>query len=106
MHTELLQRAGDLKAGSSLLDHQQVESGVAALPLRLGDDKRPVAACAVGDEDLPAADDELLAVAPRDRRDAGHVGAGIRLGDGQGRYLVSPDSRYHPAALLLLRAEL
>ena len=77
-----------------------------ALALILGDDERPVAARPVGDEDLAAVDDELVAEAAGCGRDAGDVRSGIRLGDGQGGDLLAADRRHEPALLLLLGPEL
>ena len=79
---------------------------MAPFPIAFGHDQRPLAARPVGDEDLPAVDDELVPVAAGDRRDPRHVRARIRLGDRQGRDLLAPDRRHHPLPLLLLGAEL
>src|SRR5260370_41821332 len=105
MHPELLERAGDLESGGALLDDEQVVALVAALAVGLGDDERPVAAGAARDEDLPAVDDEVVAVALRDRRDPGDVAAGIGLGDRQGRDVLSSDRRDQRFALLVLGPE-
>src|SRR5229473_620839 len=106
MHPELLERAGDLESGRALLDDEEVVALVAALAVGLGDDERPVAPGAARDEDLPAVDDEMVAIALRDRRDPGDVAAGVRLGDREGRDVLSSDRRDQPFALLLFRPEL
>src|ERR1700694_35210 len=79
---------------------------MSALALDLRHDQGPVAAGSVGDEDLAAIDDEMVAVAPRDRGDAGHVRPGVGLGDGDGADLLSENCGRQPLALLLLSAEL
>src|SRR5713226_1715564 len=102
MHAQLLEGARDLESGSALLDHQQVVALVAALAIRLRNDQRPAAAGAAGDEDLAAVDDEVVALLPRGGGDAGHVGAGVRLGDRERGDLLAANRRDDPFALLLL----
>src|SRR5712692_10999737 len=106
MHPELLERAGDLESGRALLDDEEVVALVAALAVGLGDDEGPVAPGAARDEDLPAVDDELVAIALRHRRDPSDVAAGVRLGDCQRRDVLSADGRDQPFALLLFGPEL
>ncbi len=56
----------------------------------------PVGAHARGDEDLLAVDHPVGAVPPRRGAQAGHVGAGARLGDGQRRDLLAAQHRRAP----------
>src|SRR5260370_33390517 len=106
MHPELLERAGDLESGRALLDDEQVVALVAALAVGLGDDEGPVAPGAARDEDLPAVDDEMVAIALGDRRDPGDVAAGCGLGDRESRDGLSSDGRAQPFSLLLFGPEL
>src|SRR5258707_15266149 len=105
MHPELLERAGDLESGGALLDDEQVVALVAALAVGLGDDQRPVAAGAAGDEDLPAVDDEGVAVAPGGGCDPCDIAPGVWLGDRESRDVLAADGRDQPLALLLLGPE-
>jgi hypothetical protein len=57
----------------------------------------------VGDVDLAAVDHPLVAVPHRPRLDPGHVGAGVRLGDGDGADHLALD-RGHQVALAQLVA--
>src|SRR6266545_1687295 len=76
---QLLQAAGDREARRGLVDHEQVD--VARLgPHRGGDEVGPGAA---GDVGLRAVHDVHIAVPAGVGPDGGHVGAGVRLGDGQ-----------------------
>src|SRR5258708_20096261 len=102
MHPELLERAGDLESGGALLDDEKVVALVAALAVGLGDDERPVAAGAARDEDLPAVDDKMVAIALRDRRDPGDVAPCVRLGDLEGPVVHSSVRRVPPIPPLLL----
>src|SRR5712691_12511670 len=106
MHPELLERTGDLESGGALLDDEQVVALVTAFAVGLGDDESPVAAGAARDEDLPAVDDEMVAVPLRDRRDPGDVAAGVRLGDRQGRDVLATDGGGQPFSFLLFGPEL
>src|SRR5260370_3361678 len=106
MHPELLERAGDLESGRALLDDEQVVALVSALAIGLGDDERPMAAGAAGDEDLAAVDDEMVAVAFGGGCDARHIGAGVRLRDRQGCDVLAADGGDQPFPLLLLGSEL
>src|SRR5438552_423214 len=105
MHAQLLQRAGHLESRRPLLDHEQVEAAVPSLPIRFGDHQRPLAASAVGDEDLAAVDDELIAETARGGGDSGHVRTCVGLRDRERGDLLALDSRDQPAPLLLLGAE-
>src|SRR5260370_37140087 len=106
MHAQLLQGARDLESGGALLDEQQVVALVTALAIRLRHDQRPTAASAARDEDLAAVDDEVVALLARGGGDAGHVGAGIRLGDRERGDVLTADRRDDPFAFLLLGTEL
>ena len=74
---------------------------------RAGHDGQHVGDAAVGDLALRAVEDVGLAV--RRRRGGGlhvaGVGAGLRLGQGEGGQLFAADQRRQPAAFLLLGAE-
>src|SRR6266851_9250086 len=106
MHAQFLKRARDLEARRALLDHEQVEAAVATFPIAFRHDQGPVAARSVGDEDLAAVHNEVVALAPRDGRDRRHVRAGVRFCDRQGGDLLAADRRRQPLALLLLGPEL
>src|SRR5256886_3250607 len=105
VHAQLLQRARDVKTLRPFLDHEQVEATVPSLAFRLGHHQRPVAPSAVGDEDLSAVDDELVAEAACRGGDSCHIRPGVRLGDGESGDLLASDRRDEPAPLLLLGAE-
>ena len=51
---------------------------------------------AVGDEDLAAVDDDIVAVGREARRHAGRVGAGVGLGDGERAEAALGDARQQP----------
>ena len=59
---------------------------------------------AVGDEHLGAVEDVAVALAAREGADAFHVGAGIRLGDGDRGDDLAGDDAGHPFVLLRLAA--
>ena len=56
---------------------------------------------AAGDEPLLAVQHPVVAVAGRGRLDAGHIGAGARLGDGPCLPRFATHDRHHPALALL-----
>ena len=93
-----------LRPGRVLADD---EGGLAAGAERRvdgGDDDVDVGDAAVGDEDLGAVEDPLVAVALGRRLQALHVGAGLRLGDGVGAeldLLAAAEALGHPLRDLL-----
>ena len=76
-----------------------------ALGIGLGRQHDDVAELAVGDEDLLAVDDEIVAVATRLRAHRLEIAAGVRLGHAERADRLAPHHLRQPMALLLLGAE-
>jgi hypothetical protein len=103
---ELLELAGHLVALELLLEDQERDAVVAALLGRLDRCDEEVRAHAVGDEGFGAVHHVAAVDALGEGLDAGHVGAGVRLGDSESGDLLALDRRDEIALLLVLRAEL
>ena len=77
----------------------------AGFGVRLDEQRDEVGARAVGDERLLAVDDVVVAVALRDRLDAGDVAAGVGLAHAERDDLLAAERRLEELLDLLLRAE-
>ena len=93
-----------LSPGVPLATTKEAWPRVPSVGIDGGDDDVDVGDAAVGDEDLGAVEDPLVAVALRGRLQALDVGAGLRLGDGVGAeldLLAGAEALGHPAGDLL-----
>ena len=97
VHAELLELLLADHAGRVHVDEEQREAVVAGVRVGLRDEHDEVGAVAVRDVRLRAVDDPLVAVAHRARLDAGHVGAGVGLGDAEAGDLLAADRRHEVA---------
>ena len=80
------------KPGDVGRHHDLAHAPVAALVGGAGEQAQPVGLRAVGDVELRAVDDPLVAVADGPGAQAGHVGAGVGLGDGDGGHHLAARS--------------
>ena len=105
LQAELLQVAAAAEAlGLGGLDDDQRDAARLLLRVGLGDDDDKIGMLAVGDEGLLAVDDILVAGHPRGRAHGLEVGAGARLGHGDGADQFAGRHLRQPAAFLLFRA--
>src|SRR6185295_15711762 len=102
---QLVQLAADGEAGRAALDDEEREALVAPGGVRLHGGDHEVRADAVGDVCLRTVDDVVVPVAPGGGAQAGHIGAGVGLGDAQGADLLALDGGGEEAALLVVAAE-
>src|SRR5436190_9003631 len=96
VHAELLELLLADDAGEVHRHEEQREAVVTGLRVGLRDEHDHVGAVAVGDVGLRAVDDVVVAVAYRARLDAGHIGAGVGLGDTEAEDLLALDRRHDP----------
>ena len=105
LEAELLQVATAAEAlGLGGFDDDQRDAARLLLRVGLGDDDDQIGVLAVGDEGFLAVDDILVAGHPRGRAYGLEVGAGARLGHGDGADQFAGRHLGQPAAFLLLRA--
>ena len=93
VHAELLELLLADHAGRVHVDEEEREAVVAGVRVGLRHEHDEVGPVAVGDVGLRAVDDPLVAVAHGARLDAGHVGAGVGLGDAEAGDLLAADRR-------------
>ena len=105
VHAELAQLLLADHARRVHVDDEQREAVVAGVRVGLGDEHDEVGPVAVGDVGLGPVDHPLVAVAHGARLDAGHVGAGVGLGDAEAGDLLALDRGHEVGLLLLLGAE-
>ena len=87
------------------VDQEQRDPLVPGVGVGLGDEDAEVGARAVGDEELRARDQVVVAVADRLGPDPGDVGDGIRLGDTEAADILALDAGDEIALFLLVRSE-
>ena len=93
----LTEKPGDVGRHDDL-----AHAAVAALVGRAGQQAQPVGLRAVGDVELGAVDDPLVAVAHGAGADAGHVAAGVGLGHRDGGHHLAADGRRQVPLLQLV----
>jgi hypothetical protein len=86
---ELLQRLAGADAGPTALDDEAAHPAVAGAGVGLGKDGEIAGHRPVGDPGLGAVEDEGVTLAHRGGLDAGHIGAGVRLGHAVGHDLAA-----------------
>jgi hypothetical protein len=102
VESHLLLMAADLQAVGLSVDHEEAEALVWVLA-RAGGDDVLARVRAVGDEDLGAVDDVVVALTACARLQAGQVGAGAGLRHREGAQLVAACERRKELLLLVRR---
>ena len=106
VHPELLELLGPDHAGRVHRHQEDAEALVGGVGVGLGDQHDHRCPHPVGDVGLRPADHPLVAVPAGSGSYAGHVRAGVGLGDAQAQGDLAGDGGPHPPLLLLLGAEL
>jgi hypothetical protein len=102
----LLQLAGHLEAGGVPVDDEHADALAALAAVGVGGDEAVVADGAVGDEVLAAVEDVAAVLLLGAGREAGGVGAGVRLGDRVGADDLPGDAARQVLLALRVGAEL
>src|SRR4030095_14069605 len=105
LHAEFFQIPAALEAGPVALDDEQRNALCAGMAVGLGRQYDEVAKLAVGNEDLLAVDDEIVAVTGGAGPDCLEVAAGMRLGHAERPDRFARDHPGQPFALLFFGAE-